>query len=124
MCLIFSEGLAQKAQKGLRLWRGIQANGLKATGWEFLDEYIALHKKREKGTKDTIATYMKDLVAGRPIFGHPGRSGGFRFRYGRSRAAGILFIIIILVLIFSDIKMYQKKKELISQISEYEKQIS
>lgn len=88
MCLIFSEGLAQKAQKGLRLWKGIQAKGFKMTGWEFLDEYLALHKKREKGTTDMSPTYIKDLVAGRPVYSHPSRPGGFRFRYGRNRISG------------------------------------
>ncbi|MDP1695627.1 MAG: DNA polymerase II large subunit [archaeon] len=88
MCLIFSEGLAQKAAKGLRLWRGVQAKGLKATGWEFLDEYVAKHKKESKGAGDGVPTYIKDLVAGRPVYGHPSRSGGFRFRYGRTRVSG------------------------------------
>jgi len=32
---------------------------------------------------------LKDLVAGRPIFGHPSRSGSFLdFRYGRGRVSG------------------------------------
>jgi len=88
MCLIFSEGLAQKAQKGFRLLKGIKEKGFKSTGWDFLEEYIVLHKKRETGTKDTTATYIKDLVAGRPVFGHPSMPGGFRFRYGRSRVNG------------------------------------
>lgn len=88
MCLIFSEGLAQKAAKGLRLWRGAQSKGLKATGWEFLDEYLAKYKKKAKGGGDNIPTYIKDLVAGRPVYGHPSRSGGFRFRYGRTRTSG------------------------------------
>ena len=38
--------------------------------------------------------------------------------------AGILFLIIIVVLIFADIKMYQRKKELIGAINNYEKQIA
>ena len=88
MCLIFSEGLAQKAQKGYGLWKGMIDKGLKATGWAFLEQYIILHKKREKGSGDTSATYIKDLVAGRPVFGHPSRKGGFRFRYGRNRMGG------------------------------------
>ncbi|MGM5484004.1 MAG: DNA polymerase II large subunit [Nanobdellota archaeon] len=37
---------------------------------------------------DPIYTYIQDLVAGRPVFSHPGRSGGFRLRYGRSRTSG------------------------------------
>lgn len=88
MCLIFSEGLAQKAQKGFGLLRDAQKNGFVATGWEFLDEYIKIHKKREKGSVDASPTYIKDLVAGRPVFSHPSRSGGFRFRYGRTRVSG------------------------------------
>ncbi len=88
MCLIFSEGLAQKAQKGLRLWRSVQQKGFTATGWEFLDKFIEIKNKREKGKTDSSPTYIKDLVAGRPVFSHPSRSGGFRFRYGRSRNNG------------------------------------
>jgi len=88
MCLCFSEGLAQKAQKGLRLLNGLKKKGFKSTGWDFLAEYIELHKKREAGTGDVVATYIQDLVAGRPVFGHPSHSGSFRFRYGRSRVSG------------------------------------
>ena len=36
----FSEGLAQKAQKGLRLLRAAQKNGFETTGWDFLDGYL------------------------------------------------------------------------------------
>jgi len=90
MCLIFSEGLAQKAQKGYGLWKGMLDKGLKATGWKFLDEYLEIHKKRVSGSSDTSATYIKDLVAGRPVFGHPSRSGAFRFRYGKGRVGGFM----------------------------------
>lgn len=88
MCLVFAEGLAQKAQKGLRILTGLQAKGFKISDWAFLTEYVQIHKKREKGSTDTSPTYIKDLVAGRPVFGHPSRSGAFRFRYGRSRVSG------------------------------------
>ena len=33
-------------------------------------------------------TYIKDIVAGRPVLTHPLRIGGFRLRYGRSRISG------------------------------------
>ncbi len=88
MCLIFSEGLAQKAAKGYRLLEIAQKNGINATGFNFIPEYLELHEKREKGAVDGSPTYIKDLVAGRPVFGHPSRSGGFRFRYGRGRNSG------------------------------------
>ncbi|MDS0297300.1 DNA polymerase II large subunit [Halogeometricum sp. S1BR25-6] len=32
--------------------------------------------------------YLRDLIAGRPVFGHPSEPGGFRLRYGRSRNHG------------------------------------
>jgi DNA polymerase II large subunit len=32
--------------------------------------------------------FLRDLIAGRPVFGHPSESGGFRLRYGRSRNHG------------------------------------
>src|SRR3989338_6356477 len=88
VCLVLGEGLAQKASKALRILKGLRKNGFKLSDWDFLEKYCEIHEKRKSGTKDTTATYMKDLVAGRPIFGHPSRSGGFRFRYGRSRVAG------------------------------------
>lgn len=37
--------------------------------------------------------------------------------------AGVLFLIIIIVLIIADFKMYQKRKNLISQIDSYKRQI-
>ncbi|MGV8151835.1 MAG: DNA polymerase II large subunit [Candidatus Nanoarchaeia archaeon] len=85
-CLIMAEGLAQKAAKGLRILKGLQKNGFKISDWAWLDEYVELHEKRTLGKTDSSPTYIKDLVAGRPVFGHPGK--GFRFRYGRSRVAG------------------------------------
>ena len=90
MCLAFSEGLAQKAAKGFRLLKIAKENGYKSTGFDFLEEYIEkIHKKKAKaGSDDEVPTYIKDIVAGRPVYSHPSRSGGFRFRYGRARTAG------------------------------------
>lgn len=91
MCLIFSEGLAQKAAKGFRLLNKVKDKGFTSTGFEFLKEYLELHEKNTSAKSedsDSRPTYIKDLVAGRPIFGHPSRSGGFRFRYGRGRNSG------------------------------------
>jgi DNA polymerase II large subunit len=87
-CLVMGEGIAQKAAKIKRYVHGLRAKGFKLSDWDFLEEYLKIHEKREKGKSDDSPTYIKDLVAGRPVFGHPGRSGGFRFRYGRSRSNG------------------------------------
>jgi len=96
MCLCFSEGLAQKAGKGLRMLKSVKEKGFHSTGWDFLEKYVELHEKvlAGKGKGGGSATYIKDLVAGRPVFGHPGRSGAFRFRYGRSRVAGFSAVSI------------------------------
>lgn len=88
MCLVFSEGLAQKAKKGLRLLKETKSKGFQSTGFDFLEEYVKIHERREVGKTDSSPTYIQDLVAGRPVFGHPSRSGAFRFRYGRSRVSG------------------------------------
>ena len=89
-CLILGEGLAQKAAKGFRLLNNAKKNGIKSTGFDWLKDYIELHEKKSvKSNKEgDVPTYIKDLVAGRPVYGHPSRSGGFRFRYGRSRVSG------------------------------------
>ncbi|MEK6936129.1 MAG: DNA polymerase II large subunit, partial [Nanoarchaeota archaeon] len=85
-CLILGEGISQKAAKALRLLKGLIRNGFEIRDWDWLEEYVQLHEKRNLGKTDASPTYIKDLVAGRPVFGHPGK--GFRFRYGRSRVAG------------------------------------
>ena len=86
--LVFAEGIAQKAAKIKRYVKSIREKGFKLSAWDFLDDYIELHEKRDKGKTDDSPTYIKDLVAGRPVFGHPSRSGAFRFRYGRGRVSG------------------------------------
>ena len=89
-CLILGEGLAQKATKGFRLLNNARKNGINLTSFDWLNEYIELHEKQNTklAKEGDVIVYMKDLVAGRPVYGHPGRSGGFRFRYGRSRTSG------------------------------------
>ena len=87
-CLTLAEGLAQKAPKIKKYSSDLKKKGFKIDSWDFLDEYIKIHKKRDTGETDSSPTYLNDLVAGRPVFGHPSLSGAFRFRYGRSRLSG------------------------------------
>ncbi len=37
---------------------------------------------------DPMEKFLQDLIAGRPVFSHPSRAGGFRLRYGRARNHG------------------------------------
>ena len=88
-CLVIAEGLCLKAAKIKK-----HVDKLKIKGWEFMDEYLAGKNVATKD-KDEVREvkpadkYLKDLVAGRPIFGHPSRVGAFRLRYGRGRTCGL-----------------------------------
>jgi DNA polymerase II large subunit len=85
MALVIAEGLALKAPK-------VQKNvrKMKMAGWEWLDVLIGGAAKSDEddaGVKPKDK-YLRDLIAGRPVFSHPMRTGGFRLRYGRSRNTG------------------------------------
>lgn len=96
VCLVLGEGLSQKAAKGFRLLNQARNNGISCSGFDWLNEYIKIHEKNilGKGAEDETPTYIKDLVAGRPVFSHPSRSGGFRFRYGRGRNSGFSSVCV------------------------------
>jgi DNA polymerase II large subunit len=90
-CLVMNEGLAQKAPKILKRVKELREKGFKLSDWNFLEGFVKLQDElKKKSTADISggAVYIKDLVAGRPVFGHPSRSGGFRLRYGRCRNTG------------------------------------
>ncbi len=88
LCLTIAEGLAQKASKINRYISYLRTKGFGLRDWDFVKDYVKLHEKRDKGKTDSSPTYLNDLVAGRPVFGHPSRPGAFRFRYGRGRISG------------------------------------
>ncbi len=83
MCLVICEGLVQKSKKVLK-----HTSSLGLTEWDFLSN---LHGPDEKGeaSLEKSEKFLKDIIAGRPVFSHPGRPGGFRLRYGRSRITGL-----------------------------------
>ncbi len=91
-CLVMAEGLVLKAPK---LMKHVDKLGLE--GWEFLGEFMKKGKKSDDEGETAggipeippITKFVKDIIAGRPVFGHPSRPGAFRLRYGRSRTAGL-----------------------------------
>lgn len=90
-CLTLNEGLAQKAPKILKRVTRLRDCGFKLSDWDFLKEFVELQSKLKK--QKTVgasggAVYIKDLVAGRPVFSHPSASGALRLRYGRCRNTG------------------------------------
>ena len=89
--LVIGEGLCLKAPK-------IQAHTerLDVPGWDFISKFVDKQKGSDsKGTEEKRrliqkeSKYMDDVIAGRPVFGEPREPGGFRLRYGRSRATGL-----------------------------------
>ncbi|MBI1934916.1 DNA polymerase II large subunit [Candidatus Woesearchaeota archaeon] len=91
--LVLGECIAQKAPK---VWSQLKKWGdeFELGHWSFLQEFVHLQKEikaKEKASKKGITpiyTYIQDLVAGRPVLGHPSATGGFRLRYGRCRTSG------------------------------------
>jgi DNA polymerase II large subunit len=114
MCLVLGEGLAQKAPKIKRYtsqldevdwpWLDDIIDGTIGNDAENA-EPTADEPGRDAAVPEAEATpsmsgptgpkraepatkFLRDLIAGRPVFGHPSRPGGFRLRYGRSRNHG------------------------------------
>ncbi len=112
MCLVLAEGIALKAPKIQRYTRDLDE-----VDWPWLQDLIdgtigeddseenaevesddadgEADEDVEPGEEkagpprvDPTTKYLRDLIAGRPVFGHPSESGGFRLRYGRARNHG------------------------------------
>jgi DNA polymerase II large subunit len=80
IALVSAEGIALKRPK---LKKHVTKLGI--TGWEWLDTLSS--GKKDGG--DSTPKFLRDLIAGRPVFSHPSRAGGFRLRYGRARNTGL-----------------------------------
>ncbi|MFW5922379.1 MAG: DNA-directed DNA polymerase II large subunit [Halodesulfurarchaeum sp.] len=104
MCLVLAEGIALKAPKIKRY-----TDELAEVEWPWLQSLIdgdlgAESDSGEPAPEPQAATettdsngpprvdpsekYLRDLIAGRPVFSHPSEPGGFRLRYGRARNHG------------------------------------
>jgi len=116
MCLVLAEGIALKAPKIQRYTRNLdevdwpwlqdlidgtigkdggdeadeadaEAEGDAAEdGAEDADD--ALDEPAGPPRPDPSKKFLRDLIAGRPVFSHPSEAGGFRLRYGRARNHG------------------------------------
>lgn len=80
IALVSAEGIALKRPK---LKKHVSKLGIE--GWEWLDSLAS--GKKDGG--DSSPKFLRDLIAGRPVFSHPSRPGGFRLRYGRARNTGL-----------------------------------
>jgi DNA polymerase II large subunit len=80
IALVSAEGIALKRPK---LKKHVSKLGIE--GWEWLDTLASSKKEGD----DSSPKFLRDLIAGRPVFSHPSRPGGFRLRYGRARNTGL-----------------------------------
>ncbi|WP_435099039.1 DNA-directed DNA polymerase II large subunit [Halarchaeum sp. P4] len=118
MCLVLAEGIALKAPKIQRYTRQLEEvewpwlqdlidgtyydDGEEDAGEETAeddgedeaDDGDEADDAGDDATRDgpprvdPADKYLRDLIAGRPVFGHPSEAGGFRLRYGRARNHG------------------------------------
>ncbi|MGB9964492.1 DNA polymerase II large subunit [Halobacterium hubeiense] len=116
MCLVLAEGIALKAPKIQRYTRNLEevewpwlqdlidgtigesegdqggdsedASGEAASEANDRDADEASEEPDGPPRVDPSNKFLRDLIAGRPVFGHPSKEGGFRLRYGRSRNHG------------------------------------
>ena len=88
--LVIGEGLCLKAAKIQK-----HTERLNIPGWEFISTFAS--KQKEGSDLDSVKRrkiktdnrFMRDIIAGRPVFGEPNTPGGFRLRYGRPRTSGL-----------------------------------
>ncbi|WP_135853287.1 DNA polymerase II large subunit [Halorussus salinus] len=115
MCLVLAEGIALKAPKIQRYTRNLDEidwpwlqdlidgtigkdDGDEAEDDDADEEGDDEADEAEEDEETTEVSgpprvepakkFLRDLIAGRPVFGHPSESGGFRLRYGRARNHG------------------------------------
>jgi DNA polymerase II large subunit len=78
---VVNDGLIGRSQKVLKI-----IDRLALPGWDWLRD---LHQPSSETDEIKELVFMEDVVAGRPIFSLPNVPGGFRLRYGRTRATGM-----------------------------------
>ncbi|WP_435155812.1 DNA polymerase II large subunit [Haladaptatus sp. DFWS20] len=114
MCLVLAEGIALKAPKIQRYTRNLDEidwpwlqdlidgtigkdDGKEESTAEDDVEESDEEAESEAETEDEptgpkrvepATKFLRDLIAGRPVFTHPSKPGGFRLRYGRARNHG------------------------------------
>lgn len=82
--LVICEGIAQKAAKVYKICKSFNID------WNWLEKLIKLKSSTEKIEIKPDYSFLEGVVAGRPILSYPSLPGGFRLRYGRGRANGLM----------------------------------
>jgi len=74
---VVNDGVVGRSSK---VWTIVEKLGIE--GWDWLKRIREISEKK-------TASFMEEVIAGRPIFSFPSRHGGFRLRYGRARNTGL-----------------------------------
>lgn len=74
---VVNDGIIGRSAK---VWTVVEKLGIE--GWDWLKKMQEIEEKKS-------ASFMQDIIAGRPIFSFPSAKGGFRLRYGRARNTGL-----------------------------------
>jgi DNA polymerase II large subunit len=78
--IVVVDGVVGRARKLLGICESCHLDG-----WEWLSKLG--NASMEAG--ESTASFMEEIIVGRPVFSFPNRAGGFRLRYGRARNTGL-----------------------------------
>ena len=78
--IVVVDGIVGRAGKLLGI-----CEKLNLDGWGWLSSLGHQYDEAEEPT----ASFMEEIIVGRPVFSFPNRVGGFRLRYGRARTTGL-----------------------------------
>ena len=81
--IVVIDGIVGRAKK----LHGI-CESLRLEGWDWLVN-IGNKPAEINSKKKPEASFMAEIIVGRPVFSFPNRIGGFRLRYGRARTTGL-----------------------------------
>ena len=81
--IVVVDGIVGRAQKLLGI-----CESLELEGWGWLSN-IGNNAAEDDSKEEPTASFMEEIIVGRPVFSFPHRVGGFRLRYGRARTTGL-----------------------------------
>ncbi len=81
--IVVVDGIVGRARKLLGI-----CETLELEGWGWLSN-IGNKAAENDAKEEPTASFMEEIIVGRPVFSFPNRIGGFRLRYGRARTTGL-----------------------------------
>jgi len=82
--LVINEGIGLKAAKLMQFAKSLELD------WSWLEKFVKVKTSGGKKEITPVKKFLEGAAAGRPIFAHPSKFGGFRIRYGKTRTTGLM----------------------------------